>query len=69
MDEFTGIIYAPNALVTLKAGSPKYYRCHVFGSISGYQVKLEKNAQVHYDENIASTDNSKNYIIESWKEL
>ena len=69
MDEFTGIIYAPNANIKLKAGSPKYYRCHVFGALSGYQVTLEKNAHMHYDENISTADNTKNYVIESYQEL
>ena len=69
MDEFTGIIYAPNANIKLKAGSPKYYRCHVFGALSGYQVTLEKNAHMHYDENISTADNAKNYVIESYQEL
>src|SRR6185295_11951965 len=31
MDSFTGVIYAPNAAITLKSGSPKYYHCDVFG--------------------------------------
>jgi hypothetical protein len=42
MDEFTGIIYAPKAEVKLKAGSVKYYRCHLNGSIQGFKVKLRR---------------------------
>jgi hypothetical protein len=66
-DEFCGIIYAPNTKITLKAGSVKYYRCHVNGSIIGYDVTLEKNANVHYDENIANLD-ADSYVVESWAE-
>jgi hypothetical protein len=68
MDEFTGIIYAPKAEVKLKAGSVKYYRCHLNGSIQGFRVKLEKNANVHYDENIGTMEPD-SYVVESWKEI
>ena len=66
-DEFTGIIYAPNTNIKLKAGSVKYYRCHLNGSIIGYDVTLEKNANVHYDENIANLE-AESYVVESWSE-
>ena len=69
MDEYVGVIYAPNANVTLKAGSPKYYHCNVYGSISGYRITLEKNAHFHYDEALVATDSLRKYIISSWKEL
>ena len=69
MDSFTGVIYAPNAEVKLKAGSPKYYHCHVFGAISGLKVTLEKNVDFHYDENVGETPGFRLYVIKSWREL
>jgi hypothetical protein len=68
IDEFNGIVYAPKAQITLKAGSLKYYRCHLYGSIQGFGVKLEKNANVHYDENIGSLP-ADSFVVESWREL
>lgn len=69
MDEFVGVIYAPNAAVTIKGGNAKYYKCNVFGSVSGLKVTMERSVNFHYDENIASTDGLRTYVIESWKEL
>jgi hypothetical protein len=69
MDTFTGVIYAPNAEVKLKAGSPKYYHCDVFGAISGFRVTLEKNATFHYDENVGTTPGMRQYVITSWREI
>ena len=68
IDKFSGIIYAPSAEVTLKAGSVKYYRCEVHGSIQGKKVKMEKNAHLHYDENIGSLP-ADSFVVESWKEI
>ena len=67
-DEFTGIVYAPNAAITLKAGNPKYYHGEVIGALLGFKVKLEKNASLHYDENIANLE-SEGYVIENWTEV
>lgn len=67
-DEFTGIVYAPNAEIVLKAGSAKYYHCNVTGALLGFRVKLEKNASLHYDENIANLE-AESYVIESWTEV
>ncbi len=67
-DEFTGIVYAPNAEIKLKAGSIKYYRCNVMGALIGKTVTLEKNATFHYDENIANLE-AEAYVIESWSEV
>ena len=67
-DEFTGIVYAPNAEIKLKAGSIKYYHCNVIGSLQGRKVTLEKNASLHYDENIANLE-SESYVVESWSEV
>src|ERR1041384_8680239 len=64
MDTFTGVVYAPAAKVNLKAGSPKYYHCEMFGSITGYQVTLEKNATFHYDENVANAPGWRQYVIQ-----
>ncbi len=69
MDSFTGVIYAPNAEVKLKAGSLKYYHCDVFGAISGLKVTLEKNATFHYDENVGTAKGFRQYVITSWVEL
>ena len=69
MDTFTGVVYAPNAEVKLKAGSPKYYHCDVFGSISGKRITLEKNATFHYDENVGTAPGFRQYVIKSWREL
>jgi hypothetical protein len=66
-DEFVGIVYAPASEVKLKAGSVKYYRCHLNGAIIGYDVTLEKNANVHYDENVANLA-ADSYVVESWAE-
>lgn len=68
MDDFAGIVYAPNAEVILKAGSIKYYRAEYYGSIQGFKVKLEKNATFHYDENIGTLP-AESFVVESWKEL
>ena len=67
-DEFSGIIYAPKAAISIKAGSVKYYHMNVFGSIQGYSVKLEKNATFHNDETIGSLL-ADSYVVESWAEL
>lgn len=66
-DEFVGLIYAPTAEVKLKAGSLKYYRCNLIGSIIGFDVSIEKNANLHYDENIANLENE-GFVVESWAE-
>jgi hypothetical protein len=68
MDEFVGLVYAPNAEVKIQGGSPKYYKAHFYGSIQGLKVKLEKNANVHYDENVGNLAPD-SFVVESWKEL
>ena len=68
MDQFCGLIYAPGAHIKLTAGSLKYYRCHFFGTIIGYNVEMQKNANLHYDENMTNLGVD-NYVIESWREL
>ena len=68
MDEFTGIVYAPNAKVIIKGGNPKYYKAHFYGAVMGYEVKLEKNANFHYDENIGSLP-ADSFVVESWREI
>ena len=67
-DDFTGIVYAPNAEIKLKAGSIKYYRCNVMGALIGKKVTLEKNATFHYDENIANLE-AEAFVVESWSEV
>ena len=67
-DDVTGIIYAPKAQITLKGGSPKYYHFTLQGAIMGYNVTLEKNISVHYDENIANLE-AESYVVEQWNEI
>lgn len=68
MDQFCGMIYAPQAHISLKAGSLKYYHCNMYGTIIGYDVTMEKNSSLHYDENMANLS-SDSFVIESWSEL
>jgi hypothetical protein len=59
---FNGVIYAPNAEITVISQSS------VCGSIVGNGIKFNGNSAFHYDESLASLA-FQAYVIKSWTEL
>ena len=60
---FKGLIYAPNADVTLH-GNPD-----VMGSIVANNIDVEGSAKFHYDESLANYGGSNPYGVVKWREL
>jgi hypothetical protein len=60
---FSGIIYAPNASVTIVGNGA------ICGSVVAGDIKLSGNAQFHYDESLASLGGDNPFRISKWKEL
>jgi hypothetical protein len=60
---FKGLVYAPNADVTLH-GNPD-----VMGSIVANNIDVEGSAKFHYDEALASYGGNNPYGVVKWREL
>ncbi len=60
---FSGIIYAPNASVTIVGNGA------ICGSVVAGDIQLTGNAQFHYDESLASLGGDSPFRISKWKEL
>jgi hypothetical protein len=63
---FTGVLYAPEALVKLSGGGNNIV--DFIGSIIGNTVKVTGHFQFHYDENLLRTL-MRGYQASSWQEL
>lgn len=59
---FSGVIYAPNADVTLTSQSA------VYGSIVGKTITFNGNTAFHYDESLAVLG-YRGYVVTSWHEI
>lgn len=60
---FTGVVYAPNADLTI-AGNPE-----VMGSIVANNITVQGNAHFHYDESLDSFGATNPYGVVKWREL
>lgn len=63
--EFVGIIYTPEADVSLNGGGSN---SGLIGSLVCNSIKLNGGYQIHYDESLA-TNGPAIYVIQSWQEL
>ena len=59
----SGVVYAPNANVTLNGGT------HVMGSVVAKSITVVGNAQFHYDESLARFGGGNPYRVSQWTEL
>ena len=64
---FTGTLYAPQAAFTLGNGSANVYE--FVGAIVSSTITINGNYNFHYDENLASIDQYRGYVITSWNEI
>lgn len=64
--QLSGVVYAPNANVTLNGGGSSGA---VYGAVVGNNITLNGGAEFHYDEALAALDNNNPYGIGSWEEL
>jgi hypothetical protein len=64
---FTGVIYAPNAALTMGGGGSTSYD-FVGASVTG-SVRLNGHYTFHYDEAVGRNGPAKGCIVTSWREL
>ena len=63
--EFVGVIYAPEADVSLSGGGSS---SGLIGSLIANSIKLNGGYQIHYDESL-DTNGPTIFVIQSWQEL
>ncbi len=63
----TGVIYAPEADLTIGGGGNDYY--DFVGSSVSKTVKMNGHMNFHYDENLRKVGYGRGYIPTNWKEL
>jgi len=69
IDEFVGMIYAPNAEIVLRTTpSSQEFPFHAAKAIMGRRVRLEKSLSFHYDENVRKLPPD-HYVVGSWEEI
>ncbi len=65
--EFTGTIYAPNAVFTLGGGGNNSY--DFVGASVSKTVSMNGHFKFHYDENLGRLNNGGEYRVRSWCEV
>jgi hypothetical protein len=65
--EFTGIIVAPNANVTLNGGGST--KEDYIGSLIGNTIKMNGHYKFHYDEALKNLDKDGRYKVTEWNEI
>ena len=65
--EFTGVIYAPDAVFTLNGGGSS--TLDFIGSSVTKTVKMNGHYHFHYDENLKKNGPNDGYKAIAWKEL
>ncbi len=64
---FTGVIYAPQADITMNGGGNNVY--DVVGAIVGNTAKMNGHFKFHYDEALGRAKILSKYSVASWREL
>jgi hypothetical protein len=64
---FTGIIYAPNANLSLNGSGSTIY--DVVGAVVANSAEFNGNFQFHYDEMLGRTEGPVQYKVASWNEI
>jgi hypothetical protein len=64
---FTGVIYAPNAALTLGGGGSNPY--DFVGAAIAKTVNMNGHYNFHYDEALAKYGPSKGYVVTTWNEM
>jgi hypothetical protein len=65
--DFSGIIYAPNADVSLNGGGKD--TDDVKGAVIGKKITINGSGEFHYDESLAKMDFGDAYRLKAWSEL
>ena len=65
--DFSGIIYAPNADVTLNGGGKDDIDAK--GAVVGKSITINGSGEFHYDESLADEDFGDAFRLKSWSEL
>ena len=63
---FTGVIYAPEAALTLNGGGGNN---GLVGAAITKSVQMNANYDIHYDESLARTGPIRTYVASSWQEF
>jgi len=63
----TGVVYAPNAALTLAGGGSTDY--NFSGATVSASVRMDGHFNFHYDESLADNDLRRGLIVNSWNEI
>jgi hypothetical protein len=67
--DFTGVVYAPEATLTLNGGGNGNNTVNISGAVITKSITDNGNYNIHYDEALATVGPNRGYVATSWQEL
>jgi hypothetical protein len=65
--QFAGVVYAPNADVSMGGGGNNTY--DFVGSVVAQSLGLNGRFNIHYDENLMRIGPNRGYLVTNWLEI